>query len=214
MTASAHHHSRRPAPPAHATPGHTRPRPPQGTTGGHPGRARRAVAGTAIALLPLLAATVAVAGPPRSPMAIARGLHAARLALGGATVVRYPAAQLQQAANDCGVAVTRELARLHHRTLPDAALHAALPLTPHGISLDALATGLAALGHPGTVLRHAWDTPLHPHDIVLLRSRHYVLLLAASPRVVRYYDPMVGLVQRPRTAFRDDWTGKLIRLRS
>lgn len=187
------------------------------TTPGAPVRlstsARRAVAGATIALLPLVAATIVLAAPPLTPMAFARALHGARLRLHGATVDPYPATRLQQAANDCGVAVAHELARLRHQALPDAAARAALPLTPHGITLDALAAGLGALGLPGTVLRHAWDTPLHPHDVVLLRTHHYVLVLAASATRVSYYDPMVGRVHLAREAFRQDWTGKLIRPR-
>jgi hypothetical protein len=146
-------------------------------------------------------------------MALARGLHAARLRLAGARVDRYATPLLQQGLNDCGVAVARELGRRQARPVSDAALQAALPLTPLGIALDSLAAGLGALGHPGTVLRHAWQLPLQPLDVLLLRSHHFVLLLDASPDHVRYYDPMVGMVRRTRDAFRQDWTGKLIRQR-
>jgi ABC-type bacteriocin/lantibiotic exporter with double-glycine peptidase domain len=128
-------------------------------------------------------------------------------------VDRYATPLLQQGLNDCGVAVARELGRRQARPVSDAALQAALPLTPWGITLDSLAAGLGALGHPGTVLRHAWQLPLQPLDVLLLRSHHFVLLLDASPDHVRYYDPMVGMVRRTRDAFRQDWTGKLIRQR-
>lgn len=187
------------------------------TTPGAPARpsprARRAAAGVTIALLPLVAAAIVLAAPPLTPMALARALHGARLRLHGATVDPYPATRLQQAANDCGVAVAHELARLRHQALPDAAARTALPLTPHGITLNALAAGLGALGLPGTVLRHAWDAPLHPHDVALLRTHHYVLVLAESATRVSYYDPMVGRVHLTRAAFQDAWTGKLIRPR-
>jgi hypothetical protein len=185
-----------------------------GAKGRDPGRVRRAAAGLTIACLPLLAGAVLLASPPGLPMAFARGLHAARLRLAGARVVRYATPLLQQGLNDCGVAVARELGRRQARPVTDAALRAALPLTPLGIALDPLAAGLGALGYPGTVLRQAWQLPLQPLDVLLLRSHHFVLLLDASADHVRYYDPMVGMVHRTRDAVRQDWTGKLIRLRT
>jgi hypothetical protein len=202
------------APPAGAPPAFPTRDTACGAPGRNPGRVRRAAAGLTIACLPLLAGAVLMASPPGIPMAFARGLHAARLRLTGARVVRSATPLLQQGLNDCGVAVARELGRRRARPVSDAALQAALPLTPLGIALDPLAAGLAALGHPGTVLRQAWQLPLQPLDVLLLRSHHFVLLLDVSRVQVRYYDPMVGTVQRTRDALRQDWTGKLIRPRA
>ena len=222
--ASAHPHPVCMPAPAHAVPPHPAPLAgapsvcpspdtASGARGRQPGRFRRAAAGLTIASLPLLAGAILMASPPGLPMAFARGLHAARLRLAGARVERYATPLLQQGLNDCGVAVARELGRRQARPVSEAALEAALPLTPLGIALDPLAAGLGALGLPGTVLRHAWQLPLQPLDVLLLRSHHFVLLLDASPDHVRYYDPMVGTVRRTRDAFRQDWTGKLIRQR-
>jgi hypothetical protein len=49
-------------------------------------------------------------------------------------------------------------------------------------------------------------------EIALLRSAHYVLVLATSDGYVTLFDPMVGVIKLPVSAYQQSWTGKSVQV--
>lgn len=166
--------------------------------------------------LGIVVALIAILAVPRTeplPMVATRMVTAGSLVLSGAKVTRYPLARLQQSFNDCGLAVVRELLAREQISIPPETVSMAIPLNVAGISLDHLALSLSALSLPATVIRDLTYRDAKANDIALLSSHHYVLITAALPEAVRYFDPVVGLVERSRSDFEKTWTGKVVRLR-
>jgi ABC-type bacteriocin/lantibiotic exporter with double-glycine peptidase domain len=174
------------------------------------------VAGLCV-LVPVLALGLVPTVPARPPvlasvpLQIAATLRVAELRAGGARVTAMPAWQRQQAANDCALAVVRQLHR-HARLLPPHrdSLARLLDLGPRGVSLAALATALRALGWPARVVRDS--TALAPPAIALLHPGHFVLLLRRHAGDMEYFDPLVGLVRQPLSQYAVHWTGKGVQL--
>lgn len=157
-----------------------------------------------------------------TPLVYARRLHALRLALGGAEITPLPPAQLQQAHNDCALAIVR---RLHHaiRRVPPSpqVLDTLFALGPRGVTLDRLAHGLNTLGWSTAVVRPsaaptgvalAGTSPLQAPVIALVRPGHFVLVSRHTPTHVEFFDPLVGQVRQPRARFFAGWTGKGVQL--
>ncbi len=154
--------------------------------------------------------------PDSWPLAFTRAVHAARLRVRGATIVMGPGQRLQQAPNDCALAVIDELQRASARPIPDRAwLAHALTLGAAGVPLDSLAPTLRRLGWVARTTRgipSLYSHPLHPPAIALVHPGHYVLLTARTAARVEYFDPLVGQVRQPLSEFEARWTGKAVQL--
>lgn len=154
--------------------------------------------------------------PDRWPMAFTRAVHRARLQTLGATITRAPDHRLQQAPNDCAIAVVNELQRTAGRPLPNRDwLAQSLALGPLGVALDSLAPAFRRLGWSAHTTRGdaaLLSHPLYPPAVALMRPGHFVLLTARTADGVEYFDPLVGLVQQPLPSFEAQWTGKGVQL--
>lgn len=150
------------------------------------------------------------------PLAFTRTVHAARLRTRGATIVTGSGQRLQQAPNDCALAVIDELQRASARPIPDRAwLARSLALGAAGVPLDSLAPTLRRLGWVARTIRgipSLYSHPLHPPAIALVHPGHYVLLTARTVARVEYFDPLVGQVRQPLPEFETRWTGKAVQL--
>ncbi len=150
------------------------------------------------------------------PLAFTRTVHAAQLRTLGATVLPLPRERLQQAPNDCALAVVDELQRAAARPIPNRAwLAHSLTLGDAGVPLDSLAPTLRRLGWDARTMRGAPSLHSHrlsPPAIALMHPGHYVLLTARTTDRVTYFDPLVGLVHQPPPAFEARWTGKGVQM--
>jgi hypothetical protein len=151
-----------------------------------------------------------------------RRLHQLQLQVAGSDVRRDPVSELQQAHNDCALAIVARLYRDRAQLAPHREQLAALfDLGPRGVTLDRLASGMNTLGWNTTVQRTAptatapvtaSSTAPRPPAIALLRPGHYVLLTHRTASHVEYFDPLVGQVRQPLPQFSARWTGKSVQL--
>lgn len=155
-------------------------------------------------------------GLAHTTLALARQLHWAQLRVAGAQITRDRRLHLQQASNDCALAVVEQLQTMRHKPLPDRGwLARTLALDASGVSLERLAATLRTLGWSAHVVRaapaHATATLPLP-AITLMRPGHFVLVTGRTSSQVEYFDPLVGLVLHPLPDFEARWTGKSVQL--
>lgn len=170
--------------------------------------------GPLLALVTLATVTASIAGRSGEPlhMAVARTVVGISLRLHGASIKRYPVERLQQAANDCALTAVRELVSLKRLAISTRDITRALPIGISGISLNDLASGMSSLGMNATVLRSMKQEQVMSSDIVLLTSRHYVLVTRIGDDRIEYFDPMIGEVSVTMERFVKTWTGKAVRI--
>lgn len=167
--------------------------------------------GALAALLALPLAAHATGYRSDDPLLAVRQWHRLQLALRGADVRPLPAGELQQAHNDCALAIVARLYRGGGRAAPPIELLQPLfDLGPRGVTLDRLAQGMQQLGWSTAVSRGS--RALKPPSIALLRPGHYVLLTRRSASHMEYFDPLIGQVRQPLPQFEARWTGKGVQL--
>lgn len=179
--------------------------------------ARAALIACAALLLPALAARADGNSTHSTDRALAftRLVHRARLRTTGATVTHHPDDRLQQAHNDCALAIVEQLHAQAHRPPPDRdSLGHALALGNRGVALTPLAHTLTRLGWPAVVRRARPGDPagLRPPAIALLTPGHFVLVTAIRATDVEYFDPLAGHVRQPLPPFAAQLSGNSVQL--